>query len=119
MNIYILNRRSIVPQRHLRKSIESDRQVFVVRIMPAVSEFDDTLGMLRLCGRQVDGHSAMTDASTECSDPHVRHIPRISPYGARDPKTRAPGAERIQLTVSPAVGTNCRTGNNIDGDSRG
>jgi len=37
--------------------------------MPAVSEFDDTLGVLGLCGRQLDGHPAMTDASTERSDP--------------------------------------------------
>jgi hypothetical protein len=30
-------------QGHFRKSIESDRQVFVVRVMPAVSEFDDRI----------------------------------------------------------------------------
>ena len=69
MDIYILNRRSIIMQRQLRKSVESNRQVFIVRVMPPVSEFDDTLGMLGLCGRQLDGHPAMTDASTERSDP--------------------------------------------------
>src|SRR6516165_3532536 len=92
MDIDILNRRPIVIQRHLRKSVESDRQVFVVRIMPAVSEFDDTLGMLWPGGRQVDGHSAMTDASTKRSDPSTyaiflvyRHTVLVTPK----PKHRA------------------------------
>jgi hypothetical protein len=44
------------------------------------------LGMLWPCGRQVDGHSAMTDASTERSDPSTytkfliyRHTVLVTP----------------------------------------
>ena len=50
-----MDRHSIAIQPNSREPVKSDRQIFIVGIGPIVNEFDGTVGMLRLRGRQVDG----------------------------------------------------------------
>src|SRR5260370_22877589 len=77
IDVYIIDRHSIAIQPNSREPVKADRQVFIVGIEPIVNEFDGALGMLWLCGWQVDGHPAMADAPAERPDAARRAVFRV------------------------------------------